>query len=444
MVCSHGVVGLSTMTSQLKRAGLVCALLVLTAPTTSSTLACMPQRLVNCAGECLRGNAALGCLSTVAGQCSFPRSKAVGLCDAWSSCHALNCNRFRDDCQARGSRDLVTLGFSFGESDVFARNSSLPATTMTTVSHAECQSRHHVQAVESLHELAGVVSVLRCTGSAGNATCQRQPALPHKVRKAADRLTAVRSGVVNVGHRVVQDPTRAPPLLLYSPVHNSSTTLLADQTPSYGEAASYRKVHSGEYFLSDVLHILKRFYHNGQPRRAKNREGFFVEVGGFDGRSTISNSYYFERYLGWRGLLVEASPANFAQLFTARPFAHRLESALCAEAGTTRFSAARGCCGKLSSSTGYAVRCTPVGALLRSIGVSHVDFFSLDVEGSEALVLAGMDWTISVGIFLIESCTDAMQAMLHGRGFVRLPFHASKSHSLNQIWYHPAHVTLQD
>ena len=31
----------------------------------------------------------------------------------------------------------------------------------------------------------------------------------------------------------------------------------------------------------------------------------------------------------------------------------------------------------------YILRCTPIGAVLRQIGVEHVDFWSLDVEGAE-------------------------------------------------------------
>jgi hypothetical protein len=37
------------------------------------------------------------------------------------------------------------------------------------------------------------------------------------------------------------------------------------------------------------------------------RRGFFVEVGGNDGISQ-SNTAYLERYLGWRGLLIEPIP----------------------------------------------------------------------------------------------------------------------------------------
>ena len=61
-----------------------------------------------------------------------------------------------------------------------------------------------------------------------------------------------------------------------------------------------------------------------------------------------------------------------------------------------------------------------------------VDFFSLDVEGSELGVLRGMDWSIRVHVLLIESVTGAIRTFLQARGFRRHSF-ASRSR-LNEIW----------
>jgi hypothetical protein len=41
--------------------------------------------------------------------------------------------------------------------------------------------------------------------------------------------------------------------------------------------------------------------------------GFFIECGALDGE-TRSNTLYLERFLGWRGLLVEANPSNVEML----------------------------------------------------------------------------------------------------------------------------------
>lgn len=49
-----------------------------------------------------------GCDTTsVAGQCSFPRARAVQLCADHPQCVALNCNSERNDCQARATRGFT-------------------------------------------------------------------------------------------------------------------------------------------------------------------------------------------------------------------------------------------------------------------------------------------------------------------------------------------------
>lgn len=45
--------------------------------------------------------------------------------------------------------------------------------------------------------------------------------------------------------------------------------------------------------------------------------GVFLELGGYDGL-TGSNSLFFEKELGWTGLLIEPSPANFAKATSVR------------------------------------------------------------------------------------------------------------------------------
>lgn len=43
-----------------------------------------------------------GCMATVSGQCSFPKSVAIELCNKHPNCYGLTCNPSRADCQARG------------------------------------------------------------------------------------------------------------------------------------------------------------------------------------------------------------------------------------------------------------------------------------------------------------------------------------------------------
>ena len=51
--------------------------------------------------------------------------------------------------------------------------------------------------------------------------------------------------------------------------------------------------------------IYERFFKEPTPMR----NGFFLEIGGLDGIK-FSNTLFFERCLGWTGVLVEANPAK--------------------------------------------------------------------------------------------------------------------------------------
>jgi hypothetical protein len=48
------------------------------------------------------------------------------------------------------------------------------------------------------------------------------------------------------------------------------------------------------------------------------------------------------------------------------------------------------------------VRCTTLKNILRNVGATRIDLFSLDVEGSELKVLQTMDWDIPVHVWLVE------------------------------------------
>ena len=65
------------------------------------------------------------------------------------------------------------------------------------------------------------------------------------------------------------------------------------------------------------------------------------------------------------------------------------------------------------------VPCGPIGTYLSAIGITHIDLFSVDVEGAELSVLLTMDWNIHVHYLLIEnsSRTSNITILLQNRGF---------------------------
>jgi FkbM family methyltransferase len=142
--------------------------------------------------------------------------------------------------------------------------------------------------------------------------------------------------------------------------------------------------------------------------------GFFVEAGANDG-ITQSNTLHFERYHGWRGLLVEPIPELAKRCRKHRPGCivenaalvppdfdgDRIEMTYCnlmsqvKGAMKTRAEEAdhlrRGSeCQKLETYALSVPACT-LSSLLDRHGIAHVDLLSLDVEGFELAALRGLD-----------------------------------------------------
>lgn len=156
--------------------------------------------------------------------------------------------------------------------------------------------------------------------------------------------------------------------------------------------------------------------------------GFFVESGAFNGR-IFSNSLFLERERGWNGLLVEADPITHKDLMEK---SCRNVSAIHAclspskEPAVLTFRVADvlgGLVDQLSTNqvqrikAEYAqephkvwdqkVPCWPLVNMLQALGVSRVDYWSLDTEGSEAAILASTDFdAIDIRLLTVEVNDD--------------------------------------
>lgn len=142
--------------------------------------------------------------------------------------------------------------------------------------------------------------------------------------------------------------------------------------------------------------------------------GTFIEAGANDGQ-TQSNTAYFARHRGWRGLLVEPIPELAARCRAARPESVVENCALVAT-GADGQSVPMTYCGLMSvvdggwsdpeaekahvetgrqiqSLTTYHVDVPgrSLSALLDQHKMSHIDLLSLDVEGFERQALEGLD-----------------------------------------------------
>jgi FkbM family methyltransferase len=134
------------------------------------------------------------------------------------------------------------------------------------------------------------------------------------------------------------------------------------------------------------------------------RPGFFLEIGGNDGYSQ-SNTYALERLHGWHGILVEPLPSlcRWARLARRRSFVFN-----CACVGPggpdsiemldlNLMSVARGMQdaddeqSRLHRGRAVQVPARPLSDVIEEAGGPRVDFMSVDVEGAELQVLAGLD-----------------------------------------------------
>jgi FkbM family methyltransferase len=137
------------------------------------------------------------------------------------------------------------------------------------------------------------------------------------------------------------------------------------------------------------------------------RNGFFVEVGAYDG-IVLSNTYYFET-LGWRGVLVEPDPEKANKCRANRPQSQVFECAAVASPTATEVSFYSVQGGQVYSTInmtdahrrrlseyGLAFKETRVPArtldsILDAAGSRAIDLVTIDVEEGELEVLRGFD-----------------------------------------------------
>jgi FkbM family methyltransferase len=137
--------------------------------------------------------------------------------------------------------------------------------------------------------------------------------------------------------------------------------------------------------------------------------GFFIEAGAHDG-FTQSNTYWLERFRGWRGLLVEPIPEMAAEARLSRPSAAVIQCALVAaddpaERVTMRFGDLMSVVDGVKDADwpgmgtvlgwrdayDIEVDARSLSSILEEVDAPEIDLLSLDTEGFEASALRGLD-----------------------------------------------------
>lgn len=171
------------------------------------------------------------------------------------------------------------------------------------------------------------------------------------------------------------------------------------------------------------------------------KDGFFLDIGAHDGTS-FSNTYFFEKCLGWKGICFEPLPHLFAKLKECR-------DCICINAcvshtqGTVPFLHLDSCDEMLSGMCGtydnrqlltvmhdisvHGGECkilqlpsVNINTILKEYNVSHIDFLSLDTEGSELEILKSIDFSqITIDVITVENNFNEpyVQEFLEAHGF---------------------------
>jgi len=154
--------------------------------------------------------------------------------------------------------------------------------------------------------------------------------------------------------------------------------------------------------------------------------GWFVEVGAHDGIS-FSNTYFFEKYLGWQGICIEPNPDIFNKLIKNR-------KALCLPIGIANNNTIL----KFLKGSGYMiemysgildsmderhlqrieneikefggdsviieVECRKLQDIFDQYNINHIDFISIDIEGGEEEAVKSIDFSkVTIDIIIVEN-----------------------------------------
>ena len=186
--------------------------------------------------------------------------------------------------------------------------------------------------------------------------------------------------------------------------------------------------------LGQDRYLNEHIFHN-------KKNGIFVDIGAYDG-ITYSNTYFFEKELGWTGICFEPHPQVFPQLKHTRQ-CECIDSCVAAQDGMVDFIQALGYPIMLSGMAAtydtrhfarlqqecknYNASFTVIPRVARSLmsvlkqrGITTIDYLSLDTQGSELAILQSIDFdAVAISCISVENNYEdpAIKQFLSTKGF---------------------------
>lgn len=157
---------------------------------------------------------------------------------------------------------------------------------------------------------------------------------------------------------------------------------------------------------------------------ARGERGFYVDVGANAPR-TLSNTWFLDRCLGWRGVCFEADPGLAAALQLSERTCTVVNKCASDRVAPLHYTAMGpgGHVARAGEAPAFLVPCAPLSDLLREANVSHVDFLSIDIEGNEINALSNTNWdAVPIQLVLVESAwsNEQLDMLLSDAGFWRV------------------------
>lgn len=226
----------------------------------------------------------------------------------------------------------------------------------------------------------------------------------------------------------VWSPASAPAFcapLMQNPAPADSTCL-RNQTTMQCKDGSYQMFSQ----MAQDFYLYTRHFSN------LKRRGIYLDVA-TNNPIGISNTYFFEKCLGWSGLCVEANPVYLPMIHRHRDCALVPTCVSDKDGRTVLFQLAAGLSGVVETNKNNAAwqrqnksppptirqKCSTVGNEFARYNITVVDYLSLDVEGHELHVLKGIDWDkVVINVLTIEApepVVPPIEDFLISKGYVR-------------------------
>lgn len=168
--------------------------------------------------------------------------------------------------------------------------------------------------------------------------------------------------------------------------------------PRYQEYC-LRALHKGQassQFGQDMF-LFNNFF---KEMTCKGIKGVYIDSGTND-PEVLSNTFFFDKCLGWRGICVEPSD-EYHESILAKRSCDLFAGCINSQSGQAKFSG-EGVGGFVSENGEKTISCLSLADLMQQFHINHVDLWSLDVEGHEVDILNATNFDeLSIDYLLVE------------------------------------------